>query len=54
VRTCTHDYIRHGTITLFAALSYLDGRIIRQTAERLTHEEWLGFIKHLEKQTPPV
>lgn len=52
VRTGTHDYIRHGTITLFAALNYLDGKIIRQTAERHTHEEWLGFIKHLEKQTP--
>ena len=51
VRTGTHDYIRHGTITLFAALNYLDGKIIRQTAERHTHEEWLGFIKHLEKET---
>lgn len=52
VRTGTHDYIRHGTITLFAALNYLDGKIFRQTAGRHTHEEWLGFIKHLEKQTP--
>lgn len=52
VRTGTHDYIRHGTITLFAALNYLDGKIFRQTAERHTHEEWLGFIKHLERQTP--
>jgi transposase len=52
VRTGTHDYIRHGTITLFAALNYLDGKIIRQTAERHTHEEWLVFIKHLEKETP--
>jgi transposase len=52
VRTGTHDYIRHGTITLFAALSYLDGKIFRQTAARHSHEEWLAFIKHLEKQTP--
>ena len=52
VRTGTHDYIRHGTITLFAALSYLDGKIFRQTAERHTHEEWLHFLKHLGKQTP--
>lgn len=52
VRTGTHDYVRHGTITLFAALSYLDGKIYRQTAERHTHKEWLGFIKLLEKQTP--
>ena len=52
VRTGTHDYIRHGTITLFAALGYLDGTIFRQTAERHTHKEWLDFIKHLEKETP--
>ena len=52
VRTGTHDYLRHGTITLFAALSYLDGKIFRQTAGRHTHKEWLGFLKHLEKQTP--
>lgn len=51
VRTGTHDYIRHGTITLFAALSYLDGKLYRQTAERHTHKEWLAFIKHLEKET---
>ena len=52
VRTGTHDYIRHGTITLFAALSYLDGKIFRQTAGRHTHKEWLAFLKRLEKQTP--
>lgn len=52
VRTGTHDYIRHGTITLFAALNYLDGKIFHQTAERHTHGEWLDFIKHLEKQAP--
>ena len=52
VRTGTHDYIRHGTITLFAALSYLDGKIFRQTAARHTHKEWLDFLKKLDKQTP--
>lgn len=52
VRTGTHDYIRHGTITLFAALNYLDGKIYRRTAEHHTHKEWLAFIKQLEKQTP--
>ncbi len=51
MRTGTHDYIRRGTITLFAALNYLDGKVIRQTAERHTHEEWLAFIKQLEKQS---
>ena len=52
VRTGTHDYIRHGAITMFAALSYLDGKIFRQTAGRRNHMEWLDFIKHLVKQTP--
>lgn len=52
VRTATHDYIRHGTLTLFAALSYLDGKIFRQTATRHTHAEWLAFLKHLDKETP--
>jgi len=52
VRTATHDYIRHGTVTLFAALSYLDGKIFRETAERHTHVQWLGFLKKLDKETP--
>ena len=43
VRTATHDYIRHGTVTLFAALNYLDGKIFHQTAARHSHEEWLAF-----------
>lgn len=46
VRTATHDYVRHGTVTLFAALSYLDGKIFRHTAPRHTHREWLGFLKN--------
>jgi transposase len=52
IRTRTHDYIRHGTITLFAALNYLDGRIFSTTAERHTHLEWLTFLKRLHRQTP--
>jgi transposase/transcriptional regulator with XRE-family HTH domain len=51
-RTRTHDYTRHGTITLFAALSYLDGKIFSQTALRQTHQQWLGFLKQLDKDTP--
>lgn len=53
VRTATHDYIRHGTLTLFAALSYLDGKIFRQTAPRHTHKQWLAFLKKLDAETPP-
>jgi transposase len=52
VRTRTHDYTRHGTITLFAALSYLDGKIFSQTAARHTHQQWLGFLKQLDHETP--
>ena len=52
VCTQTHDYIRHGTLTLFAALSYLDGKILSQTAAQHTHVEWLGFLKQIERETP--
>lgn len=52
IQTATHDYIRHGTVTLFAALNYLDGRIISTTATNHTHLEWLAFLKKLHRQTP--
>jgi len=52
IRTKTHDYTRHGTITLFAALSYLDGKIFGHTAPRHTHRQWLAFLKHLDAETP--
>jgi len=52
IRTRTHDYVRHGTITLFAALSYLEGRIISRTEDRHTHVEWLRFLKQIDKETP--
>ena len=52
VRTKTHDYIRHGTITLFAALDYLDGKIISRTEQRHTHVEWLRFLKQIDRETP--
>ena len=52
IKTRTHDYIRHGTLTLFAALNYLDGKILSQTAPRHTHQQWLGFLKQLDRETP--
>lgn len=52
IRTRTHDYLRHGTVTLFAALSYLDGKILSRTAARHTHKEWLAFLRHIERETP--
>ena len=52
IRTQTHDFVRHGTVTLFAALNYLDGKIISRVAERHDHEEWLNFLKLIDRQTP--
>src|SRR5207245_1914924 len=52
VRTQTHDYKRHGTITLFAALNYLDGKILSRTEKHHTHVEWLRFLKQIERETP--
>jgi transposase len=53
VRTRTHDYYRHGTVTLFAALNYLDGKIFSLTAPEHTHREWLAFLKNLDHAAPP-
>ena len=47
-RTVTHDYYRHGTVTLFAALDYLSGKVISQVAPRHRHSEWLKFLKKLD------
>ena len=52
IRTQTHDYTRHGTLTLFAALNYLDGRLIHRTEQAHTHREWLLFLKQIDRQTP--
>jgi len=52
IATQTHDYYRHGTITLFAALNYLEGKILGQTAARHRHQEWLRFLKKLDAETP--
>lgn len=52
IRTKTHDSIRHGTITLFAALNYLDGKIISRTEPKHTHVEWLRFLKQIDRETP--
>jgi transposase len=53
VRTMTHDYKRHGTTTLFAALNILDGTIMGRCAPRHRHQEWLAFLKELDASTPP-
>ena len=48
----THDYKRHGTSTLFAALNTLTGDVIGQCMKRHRHQEFLTFLKAVEKQTP--
>jgi putative transposase len=48
----THDYYRHGTTTLFAALNVLDGAVISQCKPRPRHQEFLGFLNHLDRQGP--
>lgn len=48
----THDYKRHGTTTLFAALSVLDGQVIGQCQPRHTHAEWLKFLRQIDRRTP--
>ena len=52
IRTKTHDYKRHGTITLFAALNYLEGKLIPPTERQHTHVEWLRFLRQIERETP--
>jgi transposase len=53
IRSRTHDYRRHGTITLFAALNYLDGKVASYIAPQHTHVQWLTFLKQLDKEMPP-
>ena len=50
--TMTHDYKRHGTTTLFAALNTLDGTVISMCQDRHRHEEWLKFLRLIERKTP--
>jgi len=52
--TMTHDYKRHGTTTLFAALNVLTGTLIGTCQPRHRHPEWLRFLKMLDQQTPPT
>ena len=50
--TITHDYIRNGTTTLFAALNVLDGSVIGQCMQRHRHQEFLRFLNRLERDDP--
>src|SRR5580658_1169510 len=50
--TMTHDYKRNGTATLFAALDTLDGRVISMCDDRHRHQEWLRFLRIIDRLTP--
>lgn len=48
----THDYVRHGTTSLFAALDVATGTVISQHQHRHRHQEFLRFLKTIDKNTP--
>ena len=50
--TLPHDYKRHGTTTLFAALNVLDGKIIGECMPKHRQSEFLRFLKRIDKETP--
>ena len=52
IRTQSHDYVRHGTVTLFTALDYLQGRLISSIEYQHQHQEWLEFLKKINRETP--
>src|ERR1700676_1031042 len=50
--TMTHDYKRNGTTTLFAALNVLDGTVIGECMPRHRHQEYLKFLRKINRDTP--
>ena len=50
--TMTHDYKRHGTTTLFAALNVLDGTVIGRCMQRHRHQEFIRFLNAVERAGP--
>jgi transposase len=52
VEGVTHDYFRHGTTTLFAALDIANGSVIGKCKRRHRHQEFLAFLRHIERNVP--
>ena len=50
--TVTSDYKRHGTTTLFAALNAVDGTVIGTCMDKHRHEEFLKFLRTIDKEVP--
>lgn len=53
VEGVTHDYVRHGTTTLFAALDIETGQILTSCKSRHRHQEYLQFLKKVDTNVPP-
>jgi transposase len=49
--TMTHDYVRNGTTTLFAALEMAQGKLIGTCMNRHRHQEWIKFLELIDAQT---
>ena len=52
VQGVTHDYVRHGTTTLFAALDIATGQVLTQCKRRHRHQEFLQFLRHIAAAVP--
>lgn len=52
VEGITHDYVRHGTTTLFAALDIATGEVLTQCKRRHRHQEFLAFLRHIDANVP--
>jgi transposase len=52
VEGITHDYVRHGTTTLFAALDIANGSVLTQCKANHRHQEFLSFLRHIEANVP--
>ena len=52
VEGVTHDYVRHGTTTLFAALDIATGQVLTRCKKRHRHQEFLQFLREIETHTP--
>lgn len=51
--TMSHDYLRNGTTTLFAALNTLDGTVIGRCMQKHRHQEFIRFLNAVEREVPP-
>jgi putative transposase len=52
VEGVTHDYVRHGTTTLFVALDIANGQMLTRSKPPHRHQEFLSFLRHIDKNVP--